>query len=193
MWEKISSLRLFYQTFYHFSKHHFSVNAQRPDSLSLPSAEPRLWTSQCDAEVKLRIGDSGVAAETPLTVNQMFTSAVERFGDYIALSWKEDEQQKSLNYKEYYQACRTAAKSFLKVDTCIWHIYVILMAILPSFLTLSRQNNPVKQYYLQLNQSWERLQITFISVWNMKPFSDKGLVHTRLKQTLGFPKRFTIL
>ncbi|XP_042273566.1 long-chain-fatty-acid--CoA ligase ACSBG2 isoform X2 [Thunnus maccoyii] len=100
-----------------------TVNAQRPDSLSLPAAaaERNMWTSQYDAEVKLRMGESGLAAETPLTVNQMFTSAVERFGEYTALSWKEGEQQKSLNYKEYYQACRTAAKSFLKLGLQRYH------------------------------------------------------------------------
>lgn len=62
------------------------------------------------------MGDSGLAAETPLTVNQMFTSAVERFGDFTALSWKEGDQQKSLSYRKYYQTCRTAAKSFIKVN-----------------------------------------------------------------------------
>ncbi|XP_037553914.1 long-chain-fatty-acid--CoA ligase ACSBG2 [Nematolebias whitei] len=92
------------------------VNIKRPDSLSVPSAaELRLWTTQCDSEVKLRIGDSGVAAETPMTVDQAFTLAVKRFGDYTALGWKEGEQQKTLSYKEYYQACRTAAKSFVKL------------------------------------------------------------------------------
>lgn len=96
---------------------HLLVKAQRPNSLSVPAAgEPSLWTSQGDAEVKLRMGDSGLAAETPLTVNQMFASAVERFGDLTALSWKEGEQQKSLNYREYYQTCRNAAKSFIKVN-----------------------------------------------------------------------------
>lgn len=103
----------------HFSEllmSHLPVNVQRPNSLSVPSAaEPGLWTSQGDAEVKLRIEDSGLAAEPPLTVNQMFTRAVERFGNYTALGWKEGDQQKTLTYKEYYQACRTAAKSFLKV------------------------------------------------------------------------------
>uniref|UniRef100_A0A665WGQ8 Long-chain-fatty-acid--CoA ligase ACSBG2 n=1 Tax=Echeneis naucrates TaxID=173247 RepID=A0A665WGQ8_ECHNA len=89
----------------------------------LPAAAgPGLCTSQGDAEVKLRMGDSGLAAETPLTVNQMFTLAVERFGDYTALSWKEGgEQHKSLNYREYYQTCRTAAKSFLKLGLQRYH------------------------------------------------------------------------
>lgn len=82
----------------------------------MPSAgEPALWTTQGDAEVKLRMGDSGLAAEPPLTVHQALASAVERFGERTALSWKDGEQRKSLSYREYYQACRTAAKSFLKV------------------------------------------------------------------------------
>ncbi|XP_069574168.1 long-chain-fatty-acid--CoA ligase ACSBG2 isoform X2 [Brachyistius frenatus] len=99
-----------------------AVAARRPDSLSVPAAaEHRLWTSQRDAEVELRMGDSGLAAETPLTVDQMFVSAVERFGGYTALSWKEGEQQKSLNYKDYYQTCRTAAKSFLKLGLQRYH------------------------------------------------------------------------
>lgn len=89
------------------SSHH---SAQSP-----PSAELRLWTTHRDGEVKLRVGDSGVAAEEPLTVNQMFAAAAERFGDFTALGWKEGEQQKTLTYREYYQACRTAAKGFLKV------------------------------------------------------------------------------
>ncbi|XP_034561105.1 long-chain-fatty-acid--CoA ligase ACSBG2 isoform X1 [Notolabrus celidotus] len=99
-----------------------TVKAERPNSLSVPAAgEPGLWTSQGDAQVKLRMGDSGLAAETPLTINQMFTSSVERFGEYTALSWKEGEQQKTLNYKEYYQTCRSAAKSFLKLGLEKYH------------------------------------------------------------------------
>uniref|UniRef100_A0A667WLS5 Long-chain-fatty-acid--CoA ligase ACSBG2 n=1 Tax=Myripristis murdjan TaxID=586833 RepID=A0A667WLS5_9TELE len=99
-----------------------TVNARRPDSLSVPAAgEPGLWTSQGNGEVKLRMGESGLAAETPLTIHQMFTSAVERFGDCTALSWKEGEQQKILNYRDYYQACRTAAKSFLKLGLERYH------------------------------------------------------------------------
>ncbi|XP_035996841.1 long-chain-fatty-acid--CoA ligase ACSBG2 isoform X1 [Fundulus heteroclitus] len=83
--------------------------------------ECRLWTTRRDGEVKLRVGDSGVAAETPLTVNQMFAAAAERFGDFTALGWKEGEQQKTLSYKEYYQTCRNAAKSFLKLGLERYH------------------------------------------------------------------------
>lgn len=65
------------------------------------------------------MGESGLAAEPPLTIHQVLASAVERFGDYTALSWKDGEQRKSLSYREYYQACRTAAKSFLKVSALL--------------------------------------------------------------------------
>uniref|UniRef100_A0A674NBK3 Long-chain-fatty-acid--CoA ligase ACSBG2 n=1 Tax=Takifugu rubripes TaxID=31033 RepID=A0A674NBK3_TAKRU len=74
-----------------------------------------LWTTRGEAEVKLRMGDSGLSAEPPVTIHQVFTSAVKRFGDYTALSWKDGQQLKRLNYREYYQTCRTAAKSFLKL------------------------------------------------------------------------------
>lgn len=61
------------------------------------------------------MGESGPEAETPVTVNQMFTNAVKLYGKYTALGWKEGEQWKTMNYSEYYKACRTTAKSFLKV------------------------------------------------------------------------------
>lgn len=103
------------------------MKTQRPDSLSVPSAaELRLWTTQFDGEVKLRIGDSGVEAETPMTVDQAFTRAVKLFGDHTALGWKEGEQIKTLSYKEYYQACRTTAKSFLKVLSFL-HLRLLLL------------------------------------------------------------------
>ncbi|XP_057697072.1 long-chain-fatty-acid--CoA ligase ACSBG2 isoform X2 [Corythoichthys intestinalis] len=102
-----------------------TVNTQRPDSLSVPSAAPatqsNLWTSQADGEVKLRMEDSGLAAVNPLTVNQLFQSAVKNFGQFTAVSWKEGELKKSLNYKQYYETCRTAAKSFLKLGLQRYH------------------------------------------------------------------------
>uniref|UniRef100_A0A8C8CIU3 Long-chain-fatty-acid--CoA ligase ACSBG2 n=1 Tax=Oncorhynchus tshawytscha TaxID=74940 RepID=A0A8C8CIU3_ONCTS len=90
-------------------------------SLSLAMAEPERWTSRGDGEVNLRMGESGFAAEPPVTVDQMFKTAVERFGSYTALGWKEGEQMKTMNYQEYYQACRTAAKSFLKLGLERYH------------------------------------------------------------------------
>ncbi|XP_077391045.1 long-chain-fatty-acid--CoA ligase ACSBG2 isoform X2 [Festucalex cinctus] len=108
-----------------------TVNVQRPETLPVLAAAPaaaaaaapksNLWTSQPDGEVKIRMEDSGLASETPLTVHQLFTSAVRRFGKYPAVSWKDGDQKKSLNYKEYYELCRTAAKSFLKLGLQRYH------------------------------------------------------------------------
>ncbi|XP_054645190.1 long-chain-fatty-acid--CoA ligase ACSBG2 isoform X2 [Dunckerocampus dactyliophorus] len=101
-----------------------TVNAQRPHSLSVTATaapQSNLWTCQRDGKVKLRMEDSGLAAETPLTVHQLFASTVKNFGKYTALSWKEGEQKKSLNYIEYYNTCRTAAKSFLKLGLQRYH------------------------------------------------------------------------
>lgn len=106
---------------------HENVSAVRPDSLPVgAAAEPSLWTTDCFGEVKLRMGDSGLAAETPVTISQMFASAVERFGDYVALGWKEGKQQKTMNYRDYYQTCRNAAKSFLKLGLQRYHSVGIL-------------------------------------------------------------------
>ncbi|KAG7488140.1 hypothetical protein MATL_G00030480 [Megalops atlanticus] len=96
-------------------------NAPRPSSLALATSELQLWTSRGDGEVKLRLSESGPAAEPPVTVHQMFMSAVERYPKHTALGWKEGEQWKTLTYEEYYQQCRTAAKSFLKLGLERYH------------------------------------------------------------------------
>uniref|UniRef100_A0A673JAG8 Long-chain-fatty-acid--CoA ligase ACSBG2 n=1 Tax=Sinocyclocheilus rhinocerous TaxID=307959 RepID=A0A673JAG8_9TELE len=93
----------------------------RPNSLSLPVKGTDLWTLHRDGEVKLRMGESGPEAEPPLTVNQMFTSTVQRFGNYDALGWKEGEQWKTMTYNDYYKTCRTAAKGFLKLGLERYH------------------------------------------------------------------------
>lgn len=101
--------------------HTESAATPRPDSLLLPPQRTELSTTRWDGEVKLRMGESGTAAETPVTVNQMFTTVVKRYGNYTALGWKEGEQWKSMTYSEYYKSCRTAAKSFLKLGLERYH------------------------------------------------------------------------
>ncbi|KAL1270036.1 hypothetical protein QQF64_032325 [Cirrhinus molitorella] len=103
------------------SMHTESGVTPRPNSLSLPTKGTELWTTHRDGEVKLRMGESGPEAEPPLTVNQMFTSTVQRFGNYNALGWKEGEQWKTMTYNDYYKSCRTAAKSFLKLGLERYH------------------------------------------------------------------------
>ncbi|KAH0625943.1 hypothetical protein JD844_034332 [Phrynosoma platyrhinos] len=47
-----------------------------------------LWTTKRDGEVKLRMDESGIGCEPPLTVHKLFLNAVEQYGDYFALASK---------------------------------------------------------------------------------------------------------
>ena len=63
----------------------------------------------------MAIGESGIEAEEPITVGQLFRSTKERFPAHPALKYKEDGEWKAYTYTEYYDHCIKAAKSFLKV------------------------------------------------------------------------------
>lgn len=75
----------------------------------------RLWTSSRDEAVRLRVEGSGPGSATPVTVHQMFLETVENRGDYPALVFKKDGESTTLTWRQYYEQCRAAAKSFLKV------------------------------------------------------------------------------
>ncbi|KAK1157148.1 long-chain-fatty-acid--CoA ligase ACSBG2-like isoform X1 [Acipenser oxyrinchus oxyrinchus] len=96
-----------------------NADVLRPDTLNLN--ELKLCTTREDGEVKLRMGDSGQAAEPAITVNQMFLQTVEQYGDKVALASKDGDNWNRLTYKDYYQRCRTAAKSFLKLGLERYH------------------------------------------------------------------------
>ncbi|XP_063056788.1 long-chain-fatty-acid--CoA ligase ACSBG2-like isoform X2 [Engraulis encrasicolus] len=96
----------------------------RPNSLAVsspPAVASDLWTARGDGEVKLRMSESGPGAEPALTVHQMFHATVERYPDHTALGWKEGDAWKTLNYRQYYKQCRTAAKAFLKLGLERYH------------------------------------------------------------------------
>ncbi|XP_065140477.1 long-chain-fatty-acid--CoA ligase ACSBG2-like isoform X1 [Paramisgurnus dabryanus] len=80
-----------------------------------------LWSSARDKPVKLRMEASGPGSEHPMTVHQMFLASVEKYGDKPALRSKIDGTWVTLTYKEYYQHCRDAAKSFLKLGLQRFH------------------------------------------------------------------------
>ncbi|MBN3315592.1 ACBG2 ligase, partial [Atractosteus spatula] len=96
-------------------------DVRRPGSLDLSSSKLQLWTSQRDGLVSLRTAESGPAAEPPVTVDQMFRDAVRNYGDQTALGWKEGDRWSTLTYEEYYEKCKTAAKSFLKLGLERYH------------------------------------------------------------------------
>ena len=79
------------------------------------SARTKVCTWVPDGVVDLAIGEKGIEAEEPMTVGQLFKDAVDRFPKNPALKYKEDGKWKDISYKEYYDLCIKAAKSFLKV------------------------------------------------------------------------------
>lgn len=98
-------------------------NAERKKSVTLMSAElvtmlaptEMLFTSERNQPVRLRMEGSGPGSEIPITIHQLFLEAVESYGDHPALVFKKNGQTMTLTWRQYYEQCRTAAKSFLKV------------------------------------------------------------------------------
>lgn len=79
-----------------------------------PAAESCYWTSERDGEVKLRLGKNS-ENEPPVTVPDMIMSAATKYSHYLAIGSKYKKSWQLLTYIEYYEACRRAAKAFLKV------------------------------------------------------------------------------
>ncbi|XP_038632592.1 long-chain-fatty-acid--CoA ligase ACSBG2 isoform X2 [Scyliorhinus canicula] len=88
---------------------------------SLGSAGRKLCTTNQDDEITLRMDESNCSEPPPITVHQMFMESIEKYGDYMALATKHDEQWKKITFKQYYNECRDAAKGFLKLGLQRFH------------------------------------------------------------------------
>ncbi|XP_053318200.1 long-chain-fatty-acid--CoA ligase ACSBG2 isoform X3 [Spea bombifrons] len=87
----------------------------------LPSSNTKLWTTQRDGTVQLRIEESGVASLPPITIHQLFQESVGKYGDCVALASKQGDQWNKITYKQYYEQCRIAAKGFIKLGLERYH------------------------------------------------------------------------
>ncbi|XP_053318195.1 long-chain-fatty-acid--CoA ligase ACSBG2 isoform X2 [Spea bombifrons] len=92
-----------------------------PQSDGLPSSNTKLWTTQRDGTVQLRIEESGVASLPPITIHQLFQESVGKYGDCVALASKQGDQWNKITYKQYYEQCRIAAKGFIKLGLERYH------------------------------------------------------------------------
>ena len=79
------------------------------------------------------LGNSGIAAEVPITIGELMRGTVAKIPNGIALRYKTGDVWTDVTYQEYYELCISAAKSFIKVevDTQIFdmvgiHIYIQL-------------------------------------------------------------------
>ncbi|XP_068616922.1 long-chain-fatty-acid--CoA ligase ACSBG2-like [Brachionichthys hirsutus] len=85
------------------------------------SPADRLWTTDRASAVRLRLDGSGVASTCPVTVHQMFLETLEDYGDHPAMAFKRAGQWETLTFGQYYEQCRAAAKSFLKLGLQRYH------------------------------------------------------------------------
>lgn len=79
-----------------------------------PAAGSCYWTTERDGEVKLRLGKNS-EDEPPTTVPDLIMSAATKYSHCLAIGSKYKKSWQLLTYIEYYEACRRAAKAFLKV------------------------------------------------------------------------------
>ena len=79
------------------------------------TAHRRVHQLVANKVIDLAIGESGIEAETPITVGQLLQNTVTRFPVHPALKYKEEGIWKTITYTVYYNLCIRAAKSFLKV------------------------------------------------------------------------------
>ncbi|XP_054467417.1 long-chain-fatty-acid--CoA ligase ACSBG2-like [Anoplopoma fimbria] len=94
------------------------TTANRPAPLA---PADKLWSTSRDKAVRLRMEGSGPASETPITIHQLFLETVEAYGDHPALASKKGGQWETLSWRQYYEQCRAAAKSYLKLGLERYH------------------------------------------------------------------------
>lgn len=91
-----------------------------------------LWTSEASGSVQLRIDD--LCPQEPITVHQMFMNSVQKYANLFALATKRNGKWEKITFSDYYQCCRMAAKSFLKVICMIkFELYIDIFKL---FVTL---------------------------------------------------------
>ncbi|CAK6951013.1 long-chain-fatty-acid--CoA ligase ACSBG1 isoform X2 [Scomber scombrus] len=83
-----------------------------------------LWTPEAKGAVRLRIEEA--CPEEPITVHQMFKASVEKYGNIYALASKRNNKWEKITFLEYYNFCRRAAKSFIKLGLERFHGVAIL-------------------------------------------------------------------
>ncbi|KAG5834617.1 hypothetical protein ANANG_G00263350 [Anguilla anguilla] len=98
----------------------FTATENVQPGIALAPAE-QMWSTSRDHAVKLRMAKSGPGSEASMTVYQMFQETVKIYGDLPALAAKKNGNWETLTYKEYFQQCRAAAKSFLKLGLERYH------------------------------------------------------------------------
>ncbi|XP_053555605.1 uncharacterized protein LOC128646832 [Bombina bombina] len=84
------------------------------------------WAVNMDQAVRLRMDHSVPGSAAPLTVPQLLTDSLRRFGSEVALCMRRAQQWYKTTYQEYGHQCRAVAKGLLKLGLKRFRGVVIL-------------------------------------------------------------------
>lgn len=79
------------------------------------------WTTDRGGNVKLCITESGTASVSPISVPGLMHRTVEQYPDHVALQYKENNEWKTITFREYEKSVRTVAKAFLHLGLEKYH------------------------------------------------------------------------
>ena len=81
----------------------------------------RIWTWNRDEPVKIRLAESGPAAEKPISIPSMFENTVKQYPNALAMAQKIDGEWKKWTYKQYYDDVQVAAKALIAMGVETYH------------------------------------------------------------------------
>ena len=94
---------------------HPNGDPKNGEGIVKPAPPESSWTVQANGAVKLALGSTESTSRTPMTVVQGLQRAVRLAPNRTALAVKRNDEWVKWTYTEYYEAVRSAAKSFIKV------------------------------------------------------------------------------
>ena len=92
---------------------------EEPTTMGCSLPRVRFHTSDPREGVDIAMGESSLAASEPLTVAELMQRTVVRVPQHVALRYKTRDKWSDITYREYYNLCITAAKSFIRVGSIV--------------------------------------------------------------------------
>ncbi|XP_068939272.1 long-chain-fatty-acid--CoA ligase ACSBG2-like [Petaurus breviceps papuanus] len=91
------------------------------DNLCLTCGTTGFFTSHLNGEVILRKNKKDPGNEPPLTIHELVVDTATKYSNLTALGIRKMKEWETITYIEYYELCRKAAKSFLKLGLERFH------------------------------------------------------------------------
>jgi hypothetical protein len=99
---------------------------ETPPEVKQPAAEQRVKSKPVRTKFRstdpangpdIAMGESGLSADAPMTIAEMFKMTVTQVPDRIALKYKSEDTWQEVTYQQYYDLTVAAAKSFFEAWT----------------------------------------------------------------------------